>query len=494
MSGGIVAIAVVIAAALSFALAGIVHARVAQTRAQRLSIEDYISARYSSGTSATTATLVASAMGAWILYSPAEAGTWGGLTALFGYGLGSAAPMLALIPLGTRMRALVPDGHSLTEFVWVRYGKGMYVLTLSIMLFYMFVFLAAETTGIALAVRLVAQAPLPLTAALVGLATVAYTAYGGLPSTIFTDRIQAAVIIPLLVVVLTGVVVAMGGGGAVVEQVRTGAPALLSLGHRPGIEAAVTFVIAILAANLFHQGYWQRVYIARDGRVLRRSLLAAAAVVVPIVLLPGLLGIVAVAGGRAEVPSVAFFNLLLGVSPAWLVLTVLVLAVALAMSSIDTLLNGLAAVFTSDLARLRPAGGDRRLLRWSRLFTVALAVAAIAVASRGYSVLYLFLVADLVCAAAMVPVFAGLYAPRLGGAAAMVSTLAGVIAGVAFFPDPGFTRGHLLTSFALAASVPAVITAALASTGRPFDWEQLRTLVRPLAGPSAAEVGKRSDP
>lgn len=195
MSGGIVAIAVVIAAALGFALVGVVHAR-----AQRLSIEDYISARNSAGTSATTATLVASAMGAWILYSPAEAGTWGGLTALVGYGLGSAAPMLALIPLGGRMRALMPDGHSLTEFVWLRYGRGMYALTLGVMLFYMFVFLAAETTGIALAVRLVAQAPLPLTAALVGLATVAYTAYGGLPSTIFTDRIQAAVIMPLLVV------------------------------------------------------------------------------------------------------------------------------------------------------------------------------------------------------------------------------------------------------------------------------------------------------
>lgn len=488
MSGGIVAIAVVIAAALGFALVGVVHAR-----AQRLSIEDYISARNSAGTSATTATLVASAMGAWILYSPAEAGTWGGLTALVGYGLGSAAPMLALIPLGGRMRALMPDGHSLTEFVWLRYGRGMYALTLGVMLFYMFVFLAAETTGIALAVRLVAQAPLPLTAALVGLATVAYTAYGGLPSTIFTDRIQAAVIMPLLVVVLTGVVVAMGGGGAVVEQVRSGAPALLSLGHRPGIEAAATFVIAILAANLFHQGYWQRVYIARDDRVLRNALLASAAVVVPVVILPGLLGIVAVASGRAEVPSVAFFNLLLGVAPAWLVLTVLVLAVALAMSSIDTLLNGLAAVFTSDLARMRPGEGDRRLLRWSRLITVALAVAAIAVASRGYSVLYLFLVADLVCAAAMVPVFAGLYAPRFSGAAAMISTLAGLIAGVAFFPDPGFTRGHLLTSFALAASVPAVITAALAFVGRPFDLERLRTLVRPLARPSGAEAELRSD-
>ncbi len=477
MTGGIGAVAVVIVTALAFALAGIVHAR-----RSRLSVEDYISARYSAGAGATAATLVASAMGAWILYSPAEAGTWGGLAALIGYGLGSAAPMLALVPLGARMRALAPSGHSLTEFVWHRYGRGMYALTLAVMLFYMFVFLAAETTGIALAVNLVAQAPLPLTAALVGLATVAYTAYGGLPSTIFTDRIQAAVIIPLLVVAFVGVVAAIGGGSAILAQVQAGAPALLSLGHRPGIEAAATFVIAILAANLFHQGYWQRVYIARDERVLRRAFLASAAIVVPVVVLPGLLGIVAAASGRAGVPSVAFFNLLLGVAPVWLVLAILVLAVALAMSSIDTLLNGLAAVFTSDLGRLRPGRSGGGLLRWSRVITVALAVAAIAVASRGYSVLYLFLVADMVCAAAMVPVFAGLYAPRLPGGAAIIGTLAGLVAGAAYFPDPGFTRGHLLTSFVLAAAVPAVVVALLARSGRAFDFGILRARVVPLAG------------
>lgn len=486
MTNGVAPVTAMVIAVLGFALAGVLHAW-----RRRLSVEDYISARYSAGTRATVATLVASAMGAWILFSPAEAGTWGGLVALIGYGLGSAAPMLALIPLGMRMRALVPSGHSLTEFVWLRYGRGMYALTLAIMVFYMFVFLTAEITGIALAVNLVARVPLPLTALLVGAATVAYTVYGGLPTTIFTDRIQAAVILPLLAVTFIGAVSALGGAGAVVEQVRVGAPSLLALGHRPGVEAAVTFVIAILAANLFHQGYWQRVYIARDGAVLRRAFLFSAALAVPLVMLPGFLGIVAKATDRAGVPSVAFFSLLLGIAPAWLVLGIMVLAVALAMSSVDTLLNGLAAVFTADLARLRRAEGRRPLLWSSRLITVALAVPAVALASRGYSVLYLFLVADLVCAAAMVPVFVGLYLPRFPGWAAVASTLAGVAAGAAFFPNPSFTRGHLLTAFVLAAAIPAVLSLALAFAGRPFDFTRLRTLVQPIAGGPEASVGVR---
>ena len=45
-------------------------------------VEDYITARNSTGGGALTATVVASSMGAWILFSPAEAGAaFGGLTA-----------------------------------------------------------------------------------------------------------------------------------------------------------------------------------------------------------------------------------------------------------------------------------------------------------------------------------------------------------------------------------------------------------------------------
>jgi Na+/proline symporter len=478
-------IAAVVAAAAAFAAVGLLDAR-----RRRLSVEAYISARDSAGTRTVVATVVASAMGAWILYSPAEAGTWGGLPALIGYGLGSAAPMLALIPLGRRMRALVPHGHSLTEFVWARYGRGMYGLALAVIVFYMFVFLTAEITGIALAVNLVSGQPLAPTAALVGLATLAYTAYGGLPTTVFTDRLQAAIIVPLLVLTFVGVVGALGGPAAVTARVREGAPALLALGYRPGVEGAVTLVIAILGANLFHQGYWQRVYLARDLGALRRALWISALLVVPIVILPGLLGVVAAATGRAQTPSVAFFSLLLAVAPPWLIVGVLVLAVALAMSSIDTLLNGLAAVFTADLSRLRPAAGPARLLGWSRLITVGLALAAIALAAQGYSVLYLFLVADLVCVASATPTFLGLYARRLAGWAAAASALAGIAVGALFFPDPAFTRGHLLTAFVLAAAVPAVLAAVLQLAGRPADLERLRERVRPLGAP--ADVNPRS--
>ena len=46
-----------------------------------------------------TASLTASALGAWVLFGPASAATWGGIGAVIGYALGTAAPMLFLYNL-----------------------------------------------------------------------------------------------------------------------------------------------------------------------------------------------------------------------------------------------------------------------------------------------------------------------------------------------------------------------------------------------------------
>ena len=70
-----------------FALAGVVYAR-----RSRDSLEDYIVARHSQSAFATVLTLLASSLGAWILFSPAQAATWGGLGAVIGYAIGSMSP------------------------------------------------------------------------------------------------------------------------------------------------------------------------------------------------------------------------------------------------------------------------------------------------------------------------------------------------------------------------------------------------------------------
>ena len=102
------------------------------------SVESFISARDSAGHGTVTATVVASMMGAWILFAPAEAGAaFGGLPAILGYAVGSAVPLLLFIPVGARIRSVMPSGHSLTESAYARFGATMYLFVLVVSVFYL---------------------------------------------------------------------------------------------------------------------------------------------------------------------------------------------------------------------------------------------------------------------------------------------------------------------------------------------------------------------
>ena len=491
MESNTLAIAITLITAVTFALLGVLY-----VSRRRLSLEEYIVHRNSTGSWLAVATVVASVAGAWILFSPAETGTWAGLVALIGYGVGQAAPLVAFAVMGPRMRQLMPQGHSITEYVWHRFGPAMYLFALGVMVFYMFIFLAAELTGIALALQLVAGTPLVWTALIVAVGTVIYTAYGGLRASLFTDGIQFLFIIPLLLVVFLTTVFALGGFNAAFAPVAQSAPQLLSLTHRPGIEFGVTLIIAILAANMFHQGFWQRVYTCRDDSVLRKAFLASGLVVIPIIFIGGLFGIMAVGSGvPAEQASVALFSLVVQILPTWAVVLLLVLALVLVMSSMDTLLNGIASAVTSDLHRRWPDVKPPQLLSSSRLLTVLIAVPAVVIAAQGYSVLYLFLIADLVCAGAVFPVFYGLYSRHLGGLAALTSCVVGIVAGALFFPKPDFTPwlnipqgGNFLVSFGAALGVSVVIAvlwSALASRlpkAATYDFQHLQEQVQVIQG------------
>ena len=56
-------------------------------------LNNYLTANRNIGLFSLTTSLTASALGAWILFGPASAATWGGIGAIIGYSLGTAFPM-----------------------------------------------------------------------------------------------------------------------------------------------------------------------------------------------------------------------------------------------------------------------------------------------------------------------------------------------------------------------------------------------------------------
>jgi Na+/proline symporter len=468
------------------------------------STEDYISARNSTAGGRLTATLVASSMGAWILFSPAEAAAaFGGISALVGYGVGSAVPLLAYAFLGPRIRECIPEGHSITEYAYARYGTGMYVYVLLVSVAYMFVFLAAEMTGITGALALVAGVPLRQTAAVIGGFVLAYTAYGGLQASIFTDTVQTLVLLPLLAVGFGAAVFSLGGAGAVHETVLAQDASLVDPGFVPGLRFGAYVVVAILGAEMLNQAWWQRIYAGSSSREVRRSFLIAAVAVLPMVVTAGLFGLVAtgldslVTSGAEYNADVAFFLVVNASFSEPVTLAVVLIAVLLVMSTADTLFNAIASVATADLRRLLADPDDDTLTLAARLLTVVVALAATVVGAQGYSVLQVFFTADLLATATFVPLLYGLYSPRPSGPGMLVASVAGLLVGAAMFPpaaglladlgvagalpDPTFFRSFL--SALLVSGSLALLSGRLSPAG--FELDSLETEIGRLDDPAA---------
>lgn len=436
-----------------------------------MTTEDFLTARDTTGGPSLAATVVASSMGAWILLSPVEAGAaFGGITAVLGYAVGSALPLLGYAIVGPQVRRLMPDGHSITEYAHARYGPAMGTYVLAISALYMAVFLAAEMTGIAAALDAIAGIPPWQTAALVGGVALAYTAYGGLRASILTDTVQAALILPLLAITALAAVLALGGPVTVFERVSTAQPALVTLGFLPGLQFGAYVAIAVLGAEALNQAWWQRIYAADSERSIRRGFLLAGIAVIPIVLISGLFGVVATGLGMLDdaAASTAFFVVIDSTLAAPLVFGVAILATLLVTSSADTLFNAIASLVTTALRRLDDNPEDGRLLRIARVTTVVVAVGAVYIGSQGYSVLTLFLTADLLAAATFIPLYAGLYTRRLSGQVALVGALAGLAVGATFFPPFGILDGTYLEAFAGSVIVStAIVVAGTALAGSP---------------------------
>jgi len=73
----------IIVISLLFALIGILYSRKHQ------GLSNYLTAGRNVGVLSLTTSLVASALGAWILFGPASAATWGGIGSVIGYSLGT---------------------------------------------------------------------------------------------------------------------------------------------------------------------------------------------------------------------------------------------------------------------------------------------------------------------------------------------------------------------------------------------------------------------
>ena len=449
-------LALLIFICLFFAFFGIFYSKKFQD------LNNYLTANRSVGLFSLTTSLTASALGAWILFGPVSASTWGGIGSIIGYSLGTAFPMLLLIFLGKKIRKEFPNGSTLVEFLRKKFGKSLFKLILLMMIFYMFIFLCAEVTAISVLINYISGTPLWLTALIVLLTTLTYTLYGGLRASLFTDNIQMIFILILLIVsffIIKGFTLGQFSFGFI--KVRN--PHLISASYIPGYTAGFTFFIAVAATNLFHQGNWQRVYAAKNFITLKRSLIVSFFIIIPMVFYMGFIGMVAFSIDPNIRPDLGFFSLLLKENSTLLSLILLTLGLTLTISTVDTLINAISSLIVVDGKAVFKFNKKMKIdyLKFSKYLILMLSLISFVIASKGFDILYLFLLADLFCCAFVVTIFYSFFDKRINEKIAYFSIIIGLISGFLLFPTPDFSKSLLVGIFLSKELFPTFINQSL---------------------------------
>jgi len=444
----------VITISLIFTLAGLVYSK------KYKGLNNYLTANRSVGFFSLTTSLVASALGGWILFGPPSAATWGGIGAVIGYALGTAFPMIFLIFLGKKIRNEFPKGSTLIEFLRKKFGKSLFKLVLLMSVFYMFIFLCAEVTAVAILINYISGTALWITALVILTGTLTYTLYGGLRASIFTDTIQSAIILVLLLIAVFYLNSFIGEQFSF-DFIKEENPHLLSWSYIPNYTAGLTFFIAVAATNLFHQGNWQRVYAAKNNTILKKSLIVSFISIIPIVLFMGFSGLVAVSVNPKVIPDLGFFSLLLKDQTEFLSIIIIVLGLSLTISTVDSLVNAISSLVIVNVKSIFGFIKKDNYLKFSKYFIIVLSTIAFIIASKGFSVLYLFLLADLFCCAFVFTVFYSFYNKQLNEKTAYISITLGLTAGLLLFPTSDFSKSLLVGIMLPADIFPSIVSQSL---------------------------------
>ena len=149
---------------------------------------------------------------------------------------------------------------------------------------------------------------------------------------------------------------------------------------------------------------------------------------------------------------------------------------SLTLSTIDTLINAISSLLIVNGEQINKNLSGKEVKDKSNLIILLLSILVFVLASKGYSILYLFLLADLLCCAAVITIFYGFFNKKINSKLAVLSIFSGLIFGLLFFPSMDFQKsilvGNLITkdffsslittnllfvSFAISIVVPFII-------------------------------------
>jgi Na+/proline symporter len=324
-----------------------------------------------------------------------------GLLGLFAYTFATVLPIFVFAFLGVYLRKRCPDGFTFTEFVRRRFGWPVGCLLSLIFVAFMLCFMITELNTYGSVVSLLGGVDPTIAAVVIALITFLYTAYGGFRASLYTDNVNAAVII-IFVIIAAGAI----GGEVTITKERIDASGILTPTALGG-QLWYILTIAIVFSQMFNQGFWQRAFAAKNNRALWGSVCIASVPLFAIVFFIGLCGPIAQWSGlfdgvTATDDGSSTFFYLLATLPTWVSGFIIVLAGLLSSSAYDTFQSAQITTIYNDvfLGRIN--------IWWCRIALLCLNIPAVVLAVKNIDILQVFLIADLGAAAVLPAALLGL--------------------------------------------------------------------------------------
>ena len=110
------------------------------------------------------------------------------------------------------------------------------------------------------------------------------------------------------------------------------------------------------------------------------------------------------------------------------------------------IINAIISLIIIDGKKISKSLNGKKIKQKANKLILFLSAVVFIFASKGLSILYLFLIADLLCCAAAVTVFYGFVNKNINLKLASLSILFGLISGLLFFPDQSFQSSLLVGS------------------------------------------------
>ena len=332
----------------------------------------------------------ASGMGLWILTSPAEVAWYGLGFDIYGYALSAATPFILIYFFGPKIASLTPDGATLPQFIEKRYGSSAQKVVSIVAVLYMTAFLIAEFASINFIFPEIVKISGLTISVLVGFFTFLYLNKSGFKASYVTDRFQGLGIIALLSV-LFAIWFSQNSISDLIAYSQLGG---VNSFETFSFKSALAVVVAVTAAEVFSQGYWQRTFSAENTKSIKSASVYAGLGCFITVLLLGIAGAVG-AGKGIENPTLSFIQQLELSTPMSFLL--LVLCTLLVASSVDTLENAISSTISLDLVK---KGAIE-----ARFITVGIVVFSILCSVYVSNIFNVFLVADLFAVCLVFPTF-----------------------------------------------------------------------------------------